>query len=267
VSEPLPAGAVKRPAPEDATSLALASLAGRPARLSVVVVDVLVDRVVSGEYPAGTLIPPEPVLCQSFDVSRSVIREALKVLEQKGLVSVRQGQGTVVADGGEWNLLDPVVLAATMRHDERREVIDDLITVRAVLEAEMAARATTLVTDQGVEQLRGLVAELERSVGDRPRYLELDTQFHDELMRISGNRLGRAVVRSIHDQARSSAGYNDAQPEDLRLAHRGHVSILAHLIARDPERAAEAMREHVISMWQRKRQHSAGLDSSAPART
>lgn len=264
MSGPLSAEPLKPPAQDDTTTLARASLARRPARLSIVVIDVLVDRVVSGEYPAGALLPPEPVLCQSFDVSRSVIREALKVLEQKGLVSVRQGQGTVVADAGEWNLLDPVVLAATMRHDEWREVIDDLITVRAVLEAEMAGRATTLVTDQGVEQLRDLVAELEQSLGDRPRYLELDTRFHDELMRISGNRLGRAVVRSIHDQARSIAGYNDAQPEDLRLAHRGHTSILEHLIAGDPDKAAEAMHEHVISMWHRKRQRSARSENPTP---
>jgi DNA-binding FadR family transcriptional regulator len=83
-------------------------------------------------------------------------------------------------------------------------------------------------------------------------------------MRISGNRLGRAVVRSIHDQARSSAGYNDAHPDDLRLAHRGHVTILEHLIARDHQGAAEAMREHIISMWRRKRSRSAP-DSPAPA--
>ncbi len=251
--------------PPDATTLALASLTGRPTRLSVVVVAVLVDRIVSAEYPAGTLLPPEPVLCESFDVSRSVVREALKVLEEKGLVTVRQGRGTVVADAGEWNLLDPIVLSATIRHDEGREVIDDLISVRAALEAGMTARASTLVSDESVGQLRELVAELERSVGDRTRYLELDTRLHDELMRISGNRLGRAVVRSIHDQARSSVGYNDARPEDLRLAHRGHITILEHVIARDHERAGEAMREHIISMWQRKRRRSARSDSPASA--
>lgn len=265
MSDPAAAEVPGPPRPADPMSVALASLVGRPARLSVVLVAVLVDRIVSGDYPSGTLLPPEPVLCQSFDVSRSVVREALKVLQEKGLVTVRQGHGTVVADAGEWNLLDPLVLAATIRHDERREAIDDLIAVRAALEADMTARATTRVTDEAVEQLRELVAELERSVTDRPLYLELDTRFHDELMRISGNRLGRAVVRSIHDQARSSVGYNHADPEDLRLAHCGHVLILEHIIARDPEGAAGAMREHIISMWQRKRLHSVAPDSRAPA--
>ena len=77
MSEPVPAEAPEPSHPADPTTLALASLTGRPARLSVVVVAVLVDRIVSGDYPSGTLLPPEPVLCQSFDVSRSVVREAL----------------------------------------------------------------------------------------------------------------------------------------------------------------------------------------------
>src|ERR671937_2557908 len=94
------------------------SIAGRPARLSVVVVDALVDGIVSGRYPSGTLLPPEPVLCQSFDVSRSVVREAIKVLEEKGLARARQGHGTTITAPDEWNLLDPVVLEATIRHDD-----------------------------------------------------------------------------------------------------------------------------------------------------
>ncbi len=245
----------------DATSVAIASLAERPARLSISVVNALVDEIVSGRYPPGTLLPPGPALGLHFGVSRSVVREALKTLEQKGLVSVRQGHGSVVAHDGDWNLLDPVVLAATVRHDERREVIDGLVAVRAALEAEMAARAARRANDDGIERLTALVGELEATVNLPPRYLVLDTQFHDELMRISGNRLARAVVRSIHDQARSSTGYNDPHPGDLRLAHRGHELILARVTAGDPEGAAQAMREHITSMWRRKRRRSTSSET------
>jgi DNA-binding FadR family transcriptional regulator len=265
VADPSASDALEFSRPTDATSRAIASLAGRPVRLSVVIVEALVDRIVSAGYPPGVLLPPEPVLCQFFDVSRSVIREALKALEQKGLVTVRQGHGTVVADAGEWNLLDPVVLAATVRHDDRREVVDDLIAVRAALEADMAARATTLLTDVGIDRLRSLVTDLEQSFGDRPRFLELDTEFHDELMRVSGNRLARAVVRSLHDQARSSAGYNDPHPEDLNLTHRGHLAILERIEARDRDGAAAAMRAHILSMWRRKRLRFRNPDDPVPA--
>ena len=83
----------------------------RPARLGTAVVDVLLDRIVSGELEAGTLLPTEPRLCEAFSVSRTVIREAVKILEQKGVVRVKQGQSTRVALPDEWNLLDPMVLA------------------------------------------------------------------------------------------------------------------------------------------------------------
>src|SRR5947209_6052906 len=77
----------------------------RPARLAIPVVAALVDRIVGGAIPPGALLPPEPVLCASFGVSRSVIREGVKMLEEKGLARARQGQGTTVAPADEWNLL------------------------------------------------------------------------------------------------------------------------------------------------------------------
>jgi DNA-binding FadR family transcriptional regulator len=240
----------------DGMSWEAPSFAVRPARLSVVVVANLVDRIVSGAYSAGSMLPPEPALCQAFGVSRSVVREALKALQEKGLVTVQQGYGTLVADPEEWNLLDPVVLAAVVRHDTQRAVIDDLIGVRAVLEAGMAARAALLRTEDDLRQLRRLVGELEAAIEETPRYVSLDTQFHDEIMRISGNRLARAVVHSIHREARSSAGYNDHDVEDIRATHDGHRAIFEQIKAGDEDRTAEAMRAHIIAMWQRKRERA-----------
>jgi DNA-binding FadR family transcriptional regulator len=237
--------------------------AARPARLSVVVIEVLVDRIVAGDYPPGGLLPPEPVLCQSFEVSRSVVREALKLLEEKGLVTVRRGHGTVVTEAEDWNLMDPVVLAATVRHDETRVVIDDLVEVRAALEADMAARAATMCTPAELGQLHALVDELGAVLAEPARYLAVDIRFHDELMRISGNRLARAVVRAIHEQARSSAGYADPYPEDLKLTHRGHLTILERIEAKDRDGAAEAMRDHIVSMWRCRRRRGLGADAMA----
>jgi GntR family transcriptional regulator, galactonate operon transcriptional repressor len=253
MSDAVPAQRLPQSLPDGGTTWTIQSLAARPARLSAVVIQVLVNRIVSGEYLSEALLPPEPALCQSFEVSRSVVREALKVLEEKGLVTVRQGHGTLVADSGEWNLLDPIVLAAMVRHDEQREVVDDLVEVRAALEARMAARAASSRTDDDLRRLRELVRELGEALEEDPRYLALDTRFHDELMRIPSNRLARAVVHSIHDQARSSAWYNDHTAEDLRFTHRGHLAILEQIEAGDQDGAAEAMRQHIISMWHRKR--------------
>ncbi len=253
---PVPPGSPAAGAGRDATS----PLRARPPRLSVVVIGVLVDDIVAGAYSPGALLPPEPALCRSFGVSRSVVREALKLLEEKGLVTVRRGHGTVVADPDEWNLMDAVVLAAMVRHDQGSGILDDLVAVRAALEAQMAGRAAMRRTDDDVRQLRATIGEPRALVTDAARSGLADARFHDELMRVSGNRLARAVVRAIHEQARSSAGYVDPDAEGLRLTQIGHERILKRIAARDGEGASAAVREHILSMWRRKRRGRTGGD-------
>jgi DNA-binding FadR family transcriptional regulator len=226
------------------------SLAGRPARLSVVVIRVLVDGIVSGRYPPGSLLPPEPVLGQSFDVSRSVVREALKAVEEKGLARARQGHGTTIAPPDEWNLLDPVVLEATIRADGTMRVLDDLVDMRVALESDMAKTAAQSMSDSDLAELSALLEELRTQLTDPDRYQETDTRYHDFIMRSSGNRLGRSIIRAIHPHARASSRYSPvADEEDLRRAHLGHVAIYEHLLRHDADGATAAMQEHIRGTW------------------
>ena len=226
------------------------SIAGRPARLSLVVVDTLVEGIVSGRYPSGTLLPPEPVLCQSFDVSRSVVREAMKVLEEKGLAHARQGHGTTIAPPHEWNLLDPAILDATIRADETMQILDELVDVRVALESSMARTAARSMSDADLVGLGELLEELQTQLHDAERYLATDTLYHDFIMRCSGNRLGRSIIRTIHPHARASSRYSPpADEEDIRVAHRGHTAIYERLLERDADGAASAMQDHIMGTW------------------
>ena len=188
----------------------------RPARLGTAVMDALVDRIVSGELRPGTLLPTEPRLCEAFSVSRTVIREAVKILEQKGLVRIRQGQGTTVAQSDEWNLLDPVVLEASVRHDKDLRILDDLVQVRRVLESDMAGQAAGRATSADRAEMRRQLDQLAVEVVTPERHMLTDLEFHDVIMRASGNRLGRAVVRTIQSEARASDRYNGL-PQSGRL--------------------------------------------------
>jgi DNA-binding FadR family transcriptional regulator len=250
VSDSPPADGLSRPLPDDGNAWSMESLAGRPARLSVVVINVLVDGIVSGRYPPGSLLPPEPVLCRSFDVSRSVVREALKAIEEKGLARARQGHGTTIASPDEWNLLDPVVLEATIRADETMRILDQLVDVRVALESDMARTAAESMSDADLAELSALLEELRSQLQDAERYQEMDTRYHDFIMRCSGNRLGRSIIRAIHPHARASSRYNPgADEEDIRQAHVGHVAIYERLRQRDAEGAAAAMQEHIRGTW------------------
>lgn len=223
----------------------------RPARLGVLVVEKLVDAIVSGDLSPGSALPAEPELCATFRVSRSVIREVGKVLEGKGLVRVRQGHGTTVCDQDEWNLLDPEVLAATVRHDDEFTVIGQLIYVRATLEARMAFEAATHATHAELDELAKLISTMAASLGDPGRYLATDGSFHDLIMRASRNRLARSVVRVIEKEAHKSPFYMGSPGvRHVRATHQGHVAIYERLRERDATGASTAMFEHINRGWQ-----------------
>jgi DNA-binding FadR family transcriptional regulator len=222
----------------------------RPARLGAAVISELLDRIIAGELPPLSTLPNEPALCEAFGVSRTVIREAVKVLEEKGLLHARQGHGTTVARSDDWNLLDPMVLAASVRHDHELRMLDDIVDVRRVLEAQMAREAATQATTDDLSEIADLLARLTEQVSTPDAYILTDVDFHDAVMRASGNRLGRAVVRTVHSEARASTRYN-GQPRrgDCEASNAGHVTIYERIVAHDPDGAAEAMSEHILQSW------------------
>jgi len=235
-------------------------LASRPTRLSVVVVTVLVDRIVSGEYPSGTLLPPEPALCESFGVSRTVVREAAKALEEKGLARARRGLGTTIASPDEWNLLDPVVLDAAVRHDDTMGILDDVIEARVALECQMIRAAARRMTNTDLEELARLLTELEADIKVTERYHETDTRFHDLIHRCSGNRLGRSIIRSIHPYARASSRYSPPMgEEEIRQSYLQHAAIYELLAEHDAEGASAAMAEHIAGSWTLRKQKGRGF--------
>ncbi|MGW6933008.1 FadR/GntR family transcriptional regulator [Lentzea sp. NPDC054927] len=222
----------------------------RPASLSAAVTAELVQRIVRGVYPSGVTLPPEPVLCETFAVSRTVIRESVKVLQEKGLVLVRQGAGTTVNPPALWNMLDELVLGASIAEDESLAVLDDLVVTRRLLESDMAQVAARTADQDAVDRLRALVDRMDELVGDIPAYEEHDRLFHDAIMQASGNRIARGVVRSLERQAITAAGYRGKSGRDMcKASNRGHRRIYERIAAQDAEGAAEAMFAHITDAW------------------
>jgi DNA-binding FadR family transcriptional regulator len=229
---------------------ALPTWVQRPANLANAVTAELVQRIVRGQLPPGELLPPEPALCEAFSVSRTVVREALKILQEKGLVKIRQGAGTVVQPSTSWNMLDELVLAAAIAEDESLAILDDLVVTRRLLESDMAHVAAQLATPEIVNQLRTLVDQMDEAVGDIERYQEHDLAFHDTVMQASGNRLARAVVRALEKQATATARYVGRTERALCVAsNQGHRRIYERIAAHDPAGAADAMFTHITEAW------------------
>ncbi|MFC8366135.1 FadR/GntR family transcriptional regulator [Streptomyces griseorubiginosus] len=223
----------------------------RPAgRLGDTVVAYLVDRIVGGAYPPDSTLPIEPVLCEEFGVSRTVVRESVKLLEEKGLVKAAPGRGTRVREPAEWNLLDPVVLEAQVRHDRTLTILDQLVSVRTALEAEMAADAVGRITDLELTRLEERITAMREALDDPVRYAEEDAAFHEIIMSASGNLLGQAIIRSVHGKARLSRLYiGHPTREGLTVSLGEHVAIVEQLRLRDADGAARAMRHHITRAW------------------
>ncbi|MGA5299690.1 FadR/GntR family transcriptional regulator [Nucisporomicrobium flavum] len=222
----------------------------RPANLARAITAELVERIVRGVHPPGSSLPPEPLLVDGFGVSRTVVREAVKLLQEKGLVQVRQGAGTVVTPPAMWDMLDELVLGATITEDDGVMVLDDLVVTRRLLEADMANVAARVAGAEAVEQLRALVGRMDDLVGDHVAYAEQDRAFHDTIMRTSGNRIARAVVRSLESQVVNTARYLGRPERALCVAsNQGHRRIYERIAAGDPAGAAEAMFTHITDAW------------------
>ncbi len=226
----------------------------RRPRLAVAVVEELVNAIVTEVYPSGTALPPENMLCDLFGVSRTVVREATTALTEKGLVVSQQGRGTIVRESSDWNLLDPMILAALFRREDGLSYLDNLSEIRSALEASMAAKAARKATEASVAELTAQIDKLEELVETPADYVQEDVQFHDIIMRMSGDRLSKAIIDGIQGKALNTHGYagrlSVAHVRETQLAHR---RIHDAIVKGDPEAAARAMRDHIESSWAKRR--------------
>lgn len=223
-------------------------------RLGVGVVHDLVTAIVTGSVAPGDPLPTEVELCEHFGVSRTVIRESVKRLDEKGLVTVAQGRGTRVTDPSEWNILDRVVLTAMIEHDEQLGILDELAVVRTLLEAEMAGRAASLRDDDQLVELRTAHDALVGAREDPDAFSLCDIAFHRRVMEISGERLSQGIASTLTIRARDhSRFYGKPGPDAPRLTIEEHQRILDAIAAGDAERAAAGMRDHITLAWERRR--------------
>jgi DNA-binding FadR family transcriptional regulator len=224
----------------------------RPGRLASVVVEELAHEIIRGAFPTGDILPTEPVLCRQFGFSRTVIREGLKLLEERGLVKVEQGRGTTVQPRSSWNLLDPVIIRIALEYDSDMSLLDSLVTVRRVLEQEMAQAAAARLTADELERLSGCIDAMEATFDDYGRFREADQEFHTVVMNASGNEVGLTIVRTIHRHTGGTpvmimkAG---AARELLEETVADHRAIYDALAERDGARAGALIAGHIEGAW------------------
>lgn len=223
-------------------------------RLSAAVVRSLVDLIVSGSFAEGELLPPEGPLSERFGVSRTVIREVAKRLEEKGLVVVAQGRGTQVARSGSWNMLDPVVLAALIDNDRSLSVLDDLTVVRGTLEAVMAGAVASNHTPAELNRIEHALDTMREMQHESDVFRQADAVFHLTIMELSRNRLAANIARNLYGRAQASNRFQGIMyPGAFESTLEAHARVVDAIRAGDAVAAEAAMREHIFDAWQHRR--------------
>lgn len=226
----------------------------RSERLSVAVVTDLVELIVTGQLAEGDLLPPEGPLSEHFGVSRTVIRESAKRLEEKGLVIIAQGRGTQVARSGSWNMLDPIVLSALIDNDESLGVLDELTVVRGNLESAMAGEVAATRTPEGLARIEHALGVMREMRQESDSFRQADVVFHLTVMELSGNRLAENITKRLYRRALESARYQGLGYEGaFQSTLEDHAQVTDAIARQDVAAAQGAMREHIIGSWQRRR--------------
>src|SRR5437867_6597662 len=121
--------------------------------------NLLVVDIVSEERAPGERLPPEADLALEFGVSRGVAREAIRGLEERGLVRVKHGRGSTVTPRQSWNVLDPDVLAALLQSEDRSDLVSELLETRKLIEVECAGLAAERATEEDLAMIAGALAQ------------------------------------------------------------------------------------------------------------
>lgn len=224
-------------------------------------------RILEGEFAPGQQLPTESELQMAWGVSRSVVREAMKMLASQGLVRIEQGRGTFVSDAPEAPLstqLELTLRRSTPGHSFDTETPEDwahLLDVRRVLEVAVAERAAQHASAHDIAAMSAAIAAMRDKPDEPTGYVDADLAFHRALAAATGNPLWPALLNSLNDLLRRyrEAGFRGAQ--GALLAARQHEAILAAVRAGDGVAAAAAMQEH-LQKSEQDLQERAGVKTS-----
>ena len=198
-----------------------------PRALYEEVAELIRQRIFRRELEPGSWID-EVKLAQEYGISRTPLREALKVLAAEGLVTMKVRRGAYVTEVSERDMAEVYHLLALLESDAG---------------AVVAERATTAE----LKELQALHAELELAVGDRDRFFSLNERFHMRLLEIAGNRWRNQLVADLRKVMKLNRQQSLLKSGRIEESLAEHAAVMQALAARDPEVTRTRMQEHFRS--------------------
>jgi GntR family transcriptional repressor for pyruvate dehydrogenase complex len=194
-------------------------------------------------WQPGEKLPSEAELCKVFNVGRSTLREALKSLAFIGMIRMRAGGGSYVADQRS-QYMDGPLLAKGVLNTEKD--VTDLSEARLLLETEVAGLCAERATEQDLRTLERIVTEMKAAIGNGGEgFKELDVGFHFAVAAASKNLILAALLKHIREGLQELITKSLLLPAGMELAYKQHRAILEALKQRNPAKARQAMRTHL----------------------
>jgi len=207
------------------------------------VIEEIGRRIIAGEFACGNALPGEAQLCSALGVSRTALREALRVLASKGLVEPKRKLGTLVRPSEQWNFLDADILSWQLESDEAGRAIDELYELRHLIEPLAAALAAKNAKAQDLKILRKAYEDMQAAGDDGERIIGPDLKFHQTIIAASGNRLFSSLMHVLGAALSVNFDLVRDAPRGQRHSMPAHQKVLEAIVARDASAARVAMQK------------------------
>jgi GntR family transcriptional repressor for pyruvate dehydrogenase complex len=217
----------------------------REVRLADRVAQHITGLMLDGTLPRGTRVPPERVLAEQYGVSRTVIREALRMLASKGLLETRGGSGTYVRGPDPAAAAESMTLLLRLHHGNMPVPYEKVHEVRRVLEVEIAALAAARAQPEDIAALERELERQRQSRHDHDAYATSDLAFHAALAAAAHNELFPVLLNSISDVMAEVRRLGVEVPGAIDNGLLHHERLLAMVKAGDVAGATQAMTEHL----------------------
>jgi len=199
-------------------------------------------QILEGKLPPGAVLPNEADFGMQLGVSRTALREAVKVLAAKGLVEVRRKTGTRVRHQHDWNALDPDVLNWLFSGKGFAVGIPDLLELRLIIEPAGARLAAERATAENLAAIEIALKGMETAVEDSASSVESDLQFHLAILEATHNTFMRPFGALIQEALRASFKLTNRDRSAFEKSLRRHRDVFEAIRSRDTDAAEAAMR-------------------------
>lgn len=220
----------------------------------------------TGQLRPGLVLPNENVLCEELGVSRTALREAIKVLDSKGLVEVRRKTGTRVRPQSDWNMLDAEVLAWLFAGPVVPSTLAHLLDFRKLIEPGAARIATQLSTPQELLRVDLAYRKMEEVAEQVAPSVEADLSFHLAILEATHNPFLRSFGSLIRSALQASFRYTSSNHALYLQSLKLHGAVIEAMKARNGELAEQAMYTMLIQTSADIAEQAAWKAKSEPAK-